>query len=342
MTAEEVAPASSERGLFLHAGAQRAIEAFVRLKQVGAYPMYLVGLALPEHRGGPALVAVLTLADGGVVDAHARSLPKTRGVNGVLDYDVEFVDGAGLDRYRRTFYEDYGGFLAAGCLDSSPVAVAERMLAHARAGFDLAPTVGPSPLGPPVGYPSDWTDVVYYTQGAVGCTVEGFAPSADAVDDLDIPDSLKRAMQLATSPRLDWLEPLEERLATEVHPLVPGLVAEAWAVRLVSRRASVALLRSVAELMVTSLVPQAGGRFHDKLLLLEQQWKDAPATPDGRREIAWRSVVLSCLHTVRDLGNRIHAESVVTRADLDLAHHSNRRLLEAVMRAGPLDAVTST
>jgi hypothetical protein len=40
---------------------------------------------------------------------------------------------------------------------------------------------------------------------------------------------------------------------------------------------------------------------------------------------------------VRDLGNRIHADSAVTRNDLDLAHSSNKRLLEAILRAGPLD-----
>lgn len=46
---------------------------------------------------------------------------------------------------------------------------------------------------------------------------------------------------------------------------------------------------------------------------------------------------LSCLHTSRDLGNRIHADSVVAPADVALAHHSNKRLLEAVLRVGPLD-----
>ena len=182
---------------------------------------------------------------------------------------------------------------------------------------------------------------MYYSQDAVGCTVEGFAPNADAVDALDIPEALKRAMLLGPSSELVWLDPWEDRLASQVHRAIPGLVREAWSVRLVSPRASVGLLRSVAELVVATMSPGMSGRFFEMLSSLEREWEATPlgGAPSGRREAAWRSGVLSCLHTVRDLGNRIHADSVVTRNDLDLAHSSNKRLLEAVLRAGPLDGL---
>lgn len=73
----------NEHGLFVHLGAQRTIEAFVGEEQVGQYPVYLVGMALPEHRYGPAIVALLTLPDGGVLHACARSLGRKQKVNGV-------------------------------------------------------------------------------------------------------------------------------------------------------------------------------------------------------------------------------------------------------------------
>lgn len=334
----------NEIGLFVHNGARRSIEAFVRESQVGLYPMYLHGMALPEHRGGPSLVALLTLADGGVIDASARRLRKKAKVNGVLEADVDGLTGQELGRYRRVFFEEYGGFAGAGCLAVSPTAVAESMLRDAALGIRLAGDVGPHPGGPPKDFWTDWTDVVHYSQKAVGCTVEGFAPSADLVDRLDVPDDLKRRMQIAPSSDLHWLHELGNRLVAEVHAQIPPLVVEAWAVRLVSPRASVALLRSVAELVAHHLTGASESRFNDTLHRLEKQWALKPPdnSPAGRRETAWRAGVLSCFHTVRDLGNRIHADSVVDSTDLDLAHNSNRRLLESVLRVGPLDAVTSS
>lgn len=208
-----------------------------------------------------------------------------------------------------------------------------------RSGIRVGRQVGPSPHGPPDGFPSDWTDVVYYSQSAVGCAVEGFAPSADAIARLEIPDSLKRAMQLPNSAELSWLTEWKDRPATEVHAQVPALVAGSWATRLTSPRASVALLRSVAELVAESLGARDGRTLHTRLERLEEQWAaDVPdKSPAGRREIARRATVLSCLHTTRDLGNRIHADSVVTSTDVVLAHDSNQRLIEAVLRIGPLD-----
>lgn len=335
--AEGGALSANKFGLCVHWGAERTIRAFRRADLVGDYPLYLVGLALPEHRCGPAIVALLTLADGGVLDAAARSCPK-QPINGILEYDVEYLNRRDLERYRRVFYNEFGGFTTP-CLESSPTAVAESMLAHSWLAVEMGSRVGPSPHGSPDGFPSDWTDVVFYSQDAVGCAVEGFAPSAGAVDQLEVSDDLKRAMMLPRSVGLAWLESWVERLEKEVHAQVPLLVAEAWAVRLSSPRASVALLRTVAELVAASLGAGDRGTLHRRLERLEERWSgDDPGTsPAGRRERARRESVLSCLHTTRDLGNRIHADSTVTGADVVLAHDSNRRLLEAVLRAGPLD-----
>ena len=340
MTSQET-PTTNEFGLYVHLGARATIEAFIRERQVGLYPMYLVGLALPEHRGGPALVTLLTLADGSVVGASARSLKMNRTINGLLEYDLDYLTGDGMSRYRRVFYVDLGGFAAAGCLESSPTAVAEKMLADVWLGLRFGKDVGPSAQGPPDTYPSDWTDVVFYSRDAVGCTVEGFTPSVDALDALDVPDALKRAMQLGPSSELSWLDSWEEQLASEVNPMIPGLVREAWAIRVVSPRASVVLLRSVAELVVSNVLPKSSGSFFKTSLSLEHEWEAKPldGSPSSRREAAWRSGVLSCLHTVRDLGNRIHADSIVSRTDLGLAHSSNKRLLEAILRKGPLDGI---
>ena len=129
---------------------------------------------------------------------------KKQRVNGLLEYDVDNVDAEGLRRYRTIFYDQYDGFSLA-CLETSPTAAAESMLRNSWLGVQFGPQVGPSPQGPPAGFPSDWTDIVYYSQNAVGCAVEGFAPSADAIAGLDIPDGLKRAMQLARSSELSWL-----------------------------------------------------------------------------------------------------------------------------------------
>ena len=310
--------ALNEYGLFLHGGARRAIAAFVDQGQAAHYPMYLHGMALPEHRGGPALVALLTLADGGVIGAEARSLPRKSKVNGVLEFDVDGLNGDELRRYRHLFYGEYGGFTGAGCLASSPIEVAEGLLADSWVGVELASQVAPHAEGPPKDFWSDWTDVVYYSQNAVACTVEGFTPSADVIARLEIPAALKRRMQLAPSPDLHWFHELEDRLVVEVHKEIPGLVYEAWSVRLLSPRASVALLRSVAELVAGQMTGESDRRFHDNLQLLEKRWEMdlLDKSPAGRRESAWRSGVMSCLHTVRDLGNRIHADSVVTSTDL--------------------------
>lgn len=331
-------PSLNEFGLFLHRGAGMAIEAFVREQRVGRYPMYLVGMAMPEHRAGPALVAMLTLADGGVIDAHARSLSKKQRINGILEYDVDYLDQRGLERYSHLFNSELGGF-AHACLEPSPTAAAERMLENIWMGINFGHQVGPSPQGPPAGYPSDWTDVVYYSDKAIGCVVEGFAPSADVIDQLEISSALKRAMVLPGSEELVWLDEVAERIAEEIHPQVHALVTEAWGVRVASPRASVALLRSAAELIADGLLDGSSKPFFKQLDRLSEVWGSTPlgASPAERRETAWRSTVLSCLDTVRDLGNRIHADSSVTSADLKLAHDANRRLIEAVLRVGPLD-----
>ena len=94
---------------------------------------------------------------------------------------------------------------------------------------------------------------------------------------------------------------------------------------------------------MTGLGFSRGNSFYAKLQSLEDDWTARPAggSPQERAELAWRADVLACLHIVRDLGNRIHADSDVGQAEVDRAHAANRRLLEAILRVGPLDATGS-
>lgn len=341
---------TNEHGLFVHPAAQQTIAAFVSSGLVGAYPIYLVGLVLPEHRCGPAVAALLTMPDGGVLAANARSLlphkrrrfrrrpdPRTR-VNDVFHMDVSGLNPEELLRYRQLFYDLYDGFRLP-CLEASPTAAAESMLCSAEHGVRWGRDVAPSPMGPPRNFPSDWTDVVFYSQRAVGCTAEGFTPNADQLDKMPLSETLTRALQLPNAPTLSWLRPLQHRLATEYSPKVVDLVEEAWAVRRLSPRASVALLRTVAELVVAGLGYAHGKTFFAKLDALEADWEQQPLShsPADRVENAWRSRVLACLHRVRDIGNRIHADSTVGPAEVDSAHDANRHLLEAVLRISSLD-----
>lgn len=106
----------NEHKLYVHGGARRAIDAARREGQVGSYPTYLVGLAMREHRHGPAVAALLTLPDGGVLHARARSTFRRRwrrsrvSINGSLGEDIDFLPARELERYRRFFYQDPGGF----------------------------------------------------------------------------------------------------------------------------------------------------------------------------------------------------------------------------------------
>jgi hypothetical protein len=154
-----------------------------------------------------------------------------------------------------------------------------------------------------------------------------------------VPETLKRAMCLRESAGHDRLEPWHEQVVSEIHERVPALVAEAWAVRFMSPQASVALLRTAAELIATTQGARRGVTLNKTLANLEAAWEADPPdkTPLGRRESTRRATVLSCFHTVRDLGNRIHADSAVSSQDVELAHHATRRLIEAVLRLGPLD-----
>ena len=53
---QEPSGALDEHGLYVHIAAQAAISTYRELGAIGQYPMYLIGLALPEHRGGPPSV----------------------------------------------------------------------------------------------------------------------------------------------------------------------------------------------------------------------------------------------------------------------------------------------
>lgn len=329
----------NEYGLYVHESARSAIEVAVREQQVGHYPVYLVGLALREHRHGPAVAALLTLPDGGVLDACARSLHRKRpSINKALEEDVHFLDAAKLERYRTFFYEALGGF-SSPCLDWGPTAAAEGMLRHAFLGAKFGAEVGPSSLGPPGSFPSDWTDIVWYSSRAVGCAVEGFTPTADQLESLTISSDLKRAMSLPPSESLGWLIAVSARVDEELHPRIVGLIEEAWTIRIASAQASVALLRSAAELIAAALAGTRKMNFYAQLNELESAWQLDPPdrSPAGRRVAAWRTRVLAHLHTIRDIGNSIHADSAATATDVAHAHAATRDLLDAVLRTGRID-----
>lgn len=329
----------NEHGLFVHDRALRTIEATIRHGQVGFYPAYLVGLALPESRGGPAVIALLTLPDGGVLHACARIVSNRRiNIGKSLLGDAEFLDGEGLEQQRRYFFDTLGGF-SRPCLDASPTSCSEQMLRSVFLGLEHGPSTQASPLGPPESFPSDWKDIVWYSRRAIGCAVEGFAPSPDLVASLDVPDALRRALVLRPSPGLNWLTDLRPRLAQDVHPRVSSLIEEAWTVQLLSRQGSVALLRSAAELIAASQSGVRRRNLNEQVRELSQRWERDPPdrTPAGRRLGLWRSRVLAHLDTIRDIGNRIHGDSDLTATDVDHAHKAMKDLVEAVLHAGPLD-----
>lgn len=334
---QEPSGALDEHGLYVHIAAQAAISTYRELGAIGQYPMYLIGLALPEHRGGPALITLLTLANGGVLGAAARTIRQS--VTDLLPYDVQHaIDTDELKAFRTHFYDTLGGF-APWRGESSPTAIAEELLANATLALTLASEVGPHDHGPPDHFPSDWTDAVYYSITAIGCTVDGFAPGPDTIDALDLPDSLKRAMLLAPVPGLDWFTPLSEAAATQLSPQIEPILVEGWSVRLHSPRASLALLRTVSELVANELLAKPG-QLARAIARLEQQWQaETPAaTPAERRVSAWRSTVLACLDTVRDLGRRIHADAeAIKTEDVEMAHEATRRLLETVLNKSRLD-----
>lgn len=325
-----------DRGLYVHGGAAAAIERFVELDVVGNYPMYLIGLALPEHRGGPALVTLLTLPDGAVLGAQARST--TTSINDLLEFDVGYCSVDDLDRYRRIFYGQLGGFASAGGLESSPTIIAEQLLNSCDLALRFAEDVGPHPNGPPQAYPSDWTDVVYYSEGAIGCVVEGFTPSVDQLLSAPVPEVLRREMGLGNvGPK--WLASIAHLVIVEVDVRVVELLREAWAVQVASPRSSIALLRTVAEIVAMNLKQDDDDRLFSAISKLEDEWEGTPpdSGPSGRREAAWRAALLADLDTLRDLGRGIHANaSPVSPGELELAFSAAERLLESTLRVNPL------
>ena len=320
------------RQLHRHTAASEAIRHYIQLGRIGHYPMYLVGMALLEHRGGPALMTLLTLSDGSVLDAKARTLRLARKEPALSDrfqYDVHYLEVEDLERYQREFVA-LGGF-APTALESSPTVVAERLLGSSRLGLEFGPNVAASPMGPPSSFPSDWTDIAYYSEAAITCAIEGFAPSPDMVEGLDLPPWLKREMLVAHTPQLHWLDGLEPCL-DHVDDRIPELVREAWHVRLVSPRASAVLLRTVAEVVASHLRETPGPLFRS-INSLEKDWADEreDSTPSTRRKKAWRAQVVACLDTIRDTGNQIHADAgAIEAGDLTRSHQAVELLLETV------------
>jgi hypothetical protein len=173
--------------------------------------------------------------------------------------------------------------------------------------------------------------------------VEGFTPSVDQLLSAPVPDKLRREMGLGdVGP--EWLAPIVHLIISEVDARVVDLLREAWAVQVASPRSSIALLRTVAEIVAMSLKQDDDDRLFEAINHLEAGWTENPpdSGPSGRREAAWRAALLADLDTLRDLGRSIHANaSPVSPSVLQLAFSAAERLLETTLRVNPLHRMTT-
>lgn len=337
----------NEWGLYVHSGAARVIEAYERSSLQGRYPLYLMGMTLPGHRNGPANVVILALPDGGVVGAHATSRPSPdsrRFGEGQLtwrgrrivrarfretNYDIGACDDdERLLAHRALFYEDLGGFGSAGFGESSPTLIAERMLIERS---ELAASMCEEVLAtPPDRFPSDWSDMAVHTDKAIGRVVEGYRPPTELLERLDLPAVLKRQLQLAESPELEWLRRLQKS-----NPDLPASAAEyvqeAWEISHLSPKGAVVLLRSAAEVVIEALLDEhpRKRRFVDKIARLEQQWEHEISLSGAaaRRAAAMRARKLAALDTMRELGNLVHGSEAPTPEQVRQAQANMQELL---------------
>jgi len=214
------------KDLFVHERALRGIRTFRSAGVVGFHPMYMVGIALPVHRGGPALIALVVLADGRVVVACHRPW-RGKNINKILEYDEDGMSAGELRKYTAIWQHTFGGFPRLVLETASDGEAAHALLErYAEVAAVLAEGVQFCVAHPPHGSHWDPADAMVMSLRGVVCAVHGFTPDCSLVQELKLGMDLKLAM---TSPPVPLgsgpaeqsaIEPAAE--PTDVVPLPPA------------------------------------------------------------------------------------------------------------------------
>jgi hypothetical protein len=366
---EDVAPATSRRfdrrlgveDLYHHSRAAEAIDIFRAAGLVGNHPLYLVGFAIPEHRRGPGLVALLVLNDGRLLAVRHRGWPlKKKLPNSLFQFDLYACDVSDIRRYSSIWRAQLGGFpgLCADC--ESDYAAARSMLkTWAESAFHLGRAVADSDgsedvrSGSRSALPTSWggssrfdhrwdmSDAVEIALSGVGVDVYGFSPDLDDVLALELPLSLKQSM--IVPPADSHHEPWMDEITATYGPDVSQMLLEALAVRISSPRSTIVLVRTIAERVVDSVLgpPTGSSNFDRRIGALEKVFEETPLpdrTAAAAKEKSWRGQVSACLHTIREHGNFAHDRQPIEIAHAIAAIDVLRELTTVMARRRAIDS----
>ena len=325
---------------------------------VGRYPAYLCGIIVHAHHTasgqGPKKYATLVLPDGAVLAARCARGFRFQPFGDADDPTVEMFPSDAPDRDNLSAYKyewqarcgGWAGFSADGAdhndlansLLNDSVMYAGHIRRQANSYYQRRRT-------------DDLVDgdivhdVIASSAGAIAC-VTGIWFDPDTLAKIDhMPSWLRRELRTYPPRRDDPL--LGERRASlqdRINPDVFILSEEATAVADISPRAAVGLIRTAAERVLSDLdvtIPPDKKTFSSRIDYLEQHWNANPPTPlaatgDHRpvtsREKARRAGTVAALHTIRDLGNRIHDDAPGTPPDVRRGQDALVELVELVTR----------
>ena len=298
-------------------------------------PAYLVGALVYEHEGGPAKLAVLMLHDGTILGAYAERVDVS--VCGL--FPNRYPEASGdfeRWRYRGEWHgAQVGGFplpRVAPAMTSRELVrlllanMSDELLSMTWWYRDHAAQKRFRTEEWEKDFERNFNNFDCQGQGyamclsdlAVVATVEPATFSARSFDpDMDaLPDWLRRRLLTAPVPFGDPARvheaAIRERLGDEAWELYERFRN----VEHIDRRAAICLLRTGAEQMLDDIATQAGVTpsqnielFAMRIKRLEERWKAAAVPspdPAERRLESWRSRVIAALHTVRDIGNKLH------------------------------------
>lgn len=333
--------------LFVHRVAAEGIEIFRTAGVVGDHPAYLVGIEVPPHRGGPALVALLVLSDGRLLAARSRRLGKRHDLNELFKYDIYAADAEELRSYTQSWNQSLGGFCAVAYEAVSDYDAARSILrtwSSSAAGLSAA-VARDLEEGQPLSQPWDASATAVKALSGVVCAVYGFSPDPADVAALEVSDDLKRSLMISPTASESFLPAIERELLAGPAPQIVGVLEEAIDNRLRSPRACVALLRTATEIVLSQIGTEYAIEFGKraslakKVGLVESAWRSPIEKPtmQDRREIAWRARMILALDTSRDLGNMIHFDHHATIDDASRALRVTEDLLLTWLRRGVLD-----